>query len=107
MGSSPAFSTSAMQCSPELRVSTMVFWARKHALRAALRCDADLCVAAGHAGLGTVPPLYWRATRAPLLRLRDHKEVVKGGLDKSAREVAGGCSGEGVLLAWSPGEVCI
>jgi hypothetical protein len=65
----------------------MVFWAHEHALRAALRCDADLCVAAVHAGLGTVPPLYGRATRAPLLRLRGHKEVVKAGEDKSALEV--------------------
>jgi hypothetical protein len=75
----------------------MVFWARKHALRAALCCDADLCVAAGHARLGTVLPLYGRATRALLLHLQDHKEVVKAGEDKSALEVAGSCSGEGVL----------
>jgi hypothetical protein len=51
-----------------------------------------------HIGLGTVLPLYKRATRVPLLYLQYHKEVLKAGKDKSTLEVAGSCSGEGVLL---------
>jgi hypothetical protein len=96
MGSSPAFSTSATQCSPELCACTMVFWAHKGALRAMLCCDTDLCVVAVHIRLGTVLPLYGRTTRALLHHLQYHKEVLKAGKDKSTLEVAGSCSREGV-----------